>query len=65
MFLGLLDPDPYPLVRGIRIRIHLSSKKILRKIVFLFFDFFSLINDVNEKYKQKSVFKKLFLGLSS
>jgi hypothetical protein len=61
MFLGLLDPDPDPLVRGmdpnpdplwIRIRILLSScknsKKNLGSYYFVtLFDFLSLKNDVN------------------
>jgi hypothetical protein len=59
MFLGLLDPDPDPLVRGMDpdpaldwIRILLSScknsKKNLDSYYFVtLFDFLSLKNDVN------------------
>jgi hypothetical protein len=58
MFLGILDPDPDPLVictdpDPTRIQILLSSSKIIKKnldsycFVTFFFDFLSLKNDVN------------------
>ncbi len=65
MFLGLLDPDPDPLVRvmGIGIRILLSScknsKKTLDSYYFVtHFDFLSKKNDVNvasKSNKQKKL----------
>ncbi len=61
IFLGLLDPDPYPLVRGTDPD-PTVIKEDIKKNRCTFFYFLSLINDVNEKsYKRKSVFKNCFL----
>jgi hypothetical protein len=68
MFLGLQDPDPDPLVRGmdpLRIWILLSSCKNSKKNLDYFFfvtlfDFLSLKNDVNvpsKSNKQKNCVK--------
>jgi hypothetical protein len=75
MFLGLLDPDPDPLVRCmdpdpdpslIRIRIILSScknsKKNLDSYIFVtLFDFLSLKNDVNLASKSTLISRKIVL----
>ncbi len=62
MFLGILDPDPNPLVictdpDPARIQILLSSSKISKKNLdsysfVTFFDFLSLKNDVNIPFKK-------------
>ncbi len=57
MFLGLLDPDPDPLVRGMDPDPSLS-KNSKKNLDFYCFDFLSLKNDV--MYLQKVICKKLF-----
>jgi hypothetical protein len=52
MFLGLLDPDPDPLVRDMDPDPSITKQKIVRKTPWLlllcdFFGFLSLKNDVN------------------
>jgi hypothetical protein len=67
MFLGLLDPDPDPLVRGMDPDpdpfIMQNIKKNLDSYYFVtLFDFLSLKNDVNvasKSNKQKNCIKKL------
>jgi hypothetical protein len=59
MFLGLLDPDPDPLVRGWDLSSCKNSKKTLDSYYFVtLFDFLSLKNDVNvasKSNKQKKL----------
>jgi hypothetical protein len=67
MFLGLLDPDPNPIVKGMDPDPSIISKKIGRKtlistVLGLFFDFLSLKNYVNVPSKsniQKNFIKKI------
>ncbi len=47
MFLGLLDPDPDPLVRGMDPDPSIMSKNSKKPLVCDLFDFFSLKNYVN------------------
>jgi hypothetical protein len=71
MFLGLPDPDPDALVRGVDpIRILLSSfyhqarKTLILTILGLLLDFLSLKNDVNvhsKSNKQKTFLKQFFV----
>jgi hypothetical protein len=60
MFLGLLDPDPHPLVRGMDPDPSINSKKNLDSYCFVtFFYFLSLKKDVNvpsKRNKQKNLF---------
>jgi hypothetical protein len=78
MFLGLLDPDPDPIVRGMdpdpaRIRILLlSCKNSKNNLDFYYFAtlfcFLSLKNDVNvasKSNKQKKLCKKISFLLAS
>jgi hypothetical protein len=62
MFLGLLDPDPYPFVRGMDPDPSVIKEYIKKNLGTLFY-FLFLKNDVNVqsyKQKQKSVFKNCF-----
>ncbi len=64
MFMGLLDPDPDPLVRGMDPDPSIIKQKIVRKTLIptalrLLFDFLSSKNDVNvpsKSNKQKNYF---------
>ncbi len=70
MFLGLLDPDPYPLRKRYRSGSFYHQAKIVRKTLIhtalrLFFYFLSLKNDVNvplKTYKQKTIFISFLLA---
>jgi hypothetical protein len=63
VFLGLLDPDPDPLVRGMDPDPSISKQKIRKTLIptvlRLLLDFSSLKNDVNVPSKSKKA-EKLF-----
>ena len=67
MFLGFLDPDPYPLVRsmdpesGSFYQAKLVSISLIPTVLWLLFDFLSLKNDVNVPSKSNE--QKNFLLL--
>ncbi len=65
MFLGLLDPNHDPLVRGMDPHPSIIKQKIVRKTLIpnafrLLFDFFSLKNDVNVPSKSTGNEQKTF-----